>query len=63
MSMDDFDDVEDELFNDDFDDTETTLRRSGIRSCSQCHGTDLGYKVDGRFVIRTCRDCGNEMEE
>ncbi len=61
--MDDFDDVEEELFNDDFDDTDTVLR-TGVRQhmCPKCK-TSLDYRVEGRFVVRYCKTCDYEEED
>lgn len=52
-----------ELFNDDFDDTDTTLR-AGVRKhmCPKGHGS-LDYRVEGRFVVRSCAQCGYEEED
>lgn len=61
---DDYDEaVEEELFNDDFDDTDTTLR-AGVhkRVCPKCR-TSLDFRVEGRFVVRYCRACGYETED
>lgn len=57
------DDYEAELFNDDFDDSETTLK-AGVRTheCPKCK-ISLDYRVEGRFVIRTCSECGYEEED
>lgn len=61
---DDYDSSDDgELFNDDFDDNETTLK-TGVRrhECPNCK-VSLDYRVEGRFVIRTCPNCGYEEED
>ncbi len=62
---DDYDDAGDgeELFNNDFDDTDTTLR-TGVskRVCPECQKS-LDYRVEGRFVIRFCKDCKYEEED
>ncbi len=52
-----------ELFNDDFDDNETTLR-AGVRTheCPNCK-VSLDYRVEGRFVVRTCPECKYEEED
>ncbi len=59
---DDFEESE-ELFNDDFDDSETTLR-TGVqkRVCPKC-GKSLDFRVEGRFVVRYCASCGYEAED
>lgn len=62
--MDDFEgDDGEELFNDDFDDTDTVLR-AGVRKheCPNCK-IGLKYRVEGRFVIRFCDTCGHEEED
>lgn len=61
--MDDDYDSDVELFNDDFDDNETTLR-AGVRTheCPKCK-IGLNFRVEGRFVVRTCPDCGYEEED
>ncbi len=61
--MDDDFDSDVELFNDDFDDTDTTLR-AGVRTreCPKCK-ISLDYRVEGRFVIRVCKQCGHEEED
>ena len=62
--MDDFEETsEEELFNEDFDDKDTTLR-AGIkkRVCPKCQQS-LKYRVEGRFVVRYCPDCGHEEED
>ncbi len=63
MSDDYESDGEDELFNDDFDDTETTLR-AGVhkRVCPNCK-TSLDFRVEGRFVVRFCKTCDYETED
>lgn len=60
---DEFDDVEEELFNDDFDDTDTVLR-TGVQKhvCPNGHGS-LNFRVEGRFVVRFCKECGHEEED
>lgn len=61
---DDYDEGNDEeLFNDDFDDTDTTLR-AGVnrRICPKCK-TSLNFRVEGRFVVRFCTNCGFETED
>jgi hypothetical protein len=63
MHMDDFDDSDEELFNEDFDDDDTTLR-TGVRKhvCPNCD-TSLEYRVEGRFVVRYCKTCKYEEED
>ncbi len=61
---DDYDmDSDEELFNDDFDDNETTLR-TGVakRVCPECKKS-LEFRVEGRFVVRFCKACGYETED
>lgn len=60
---DEFDDDEEELFNDDFDDTDTVLR-TGVqkRTCPNGHG-GLDFRVEGRFVVRFCKECDYETED
>lgn len=52
-----------ELFNDDFDDSETTMA-TGVkrRVCPTCSKA-LDYRVEGRFVVRYCKACGHEEED
>lgn len=59
---DEFEETE-ELFNEDFDDSATTLR-AGVqkRTCPTC-GKSLKFRVEGRFVVRYCPDCGYETED
>ena len=60
---DEFDDVEEELFNDDFDDTDTVLRTGVAKHvCPKGHGS-LDFRVEGRFVVRYCKTCGFEEED
>ncbi len=61
---DDYEEISDEeLFNDDFDDTETTMR-AGVnkRVCPNCK-TSLLFRVEGRFVVRYCATCKYETED
>lgn len=59
---DDFDDASDEeLFNDDFDDTDTVLRGVKKRVCPE-HQRSLEYRVEGRFVVRYCPEKGCKYE-
>lgn len=60
---DEFDDSDEELFNDDFDDNDTTLR-AGVRQhvCPEC-GKSLDFRVEGRFVVRFCTSCKYEEED
>ncbi len=61
--MDDDFESDGELFDSDFDDTDTTLR-AGVRSheCPKCK-IGLDYRVEGRFVVRVCKECGYEEED
>jgi len=61
---DDYDSDSPELFNDDFDDSDTTLMKAGVRTheCPKCK-ISLDYRVEGRFVVRTCPQCGYEEED
>ncbi len=61
--MDDDSDDGEELFNDDFDDSDTTLR-AGVqkRTCPTCR-TSLDFRVEGRFVVRYCKTCTYETED
>ncbi|MGB0653524.1 MAG: hypothetical protein ACPGQL_10025 [Thermoplasmatota archaeon] len=65
MSDDDFDNDGDELFNDDFDDGGDTVLRAGVRKkvCPECQHNGFDYRVEGRFVVRVCRNCGAEFED
>lgn len=61
---DDYDESsDDELFNEDFDDNDTTLR-AGVhkRVCPDCK-ISLNFRVEGRFVVRYCTQCGYETED
>lgn len=61
--MDDDFDSDGDLFNDDFDDNETTLR-AGVRNheCPTCK-VGLDFRVEGRFVVRYCKTCKYEEED
>lgn len=61
--MDDDFDTDGELFNDDFDDNETTLK-AGVRTheCPNCK-IGLDFRVEGRFVVRFCKECDYEEED
>ncbi len=54
---------DDELFNDDSDDTDTTMR-AGVnkRVCPNCNKSLL-FRVEGRFVVRYCNTCSYETED
>lgn len=60
---DDGDDTAGELFNNDFDDAEPATQ-VGVRRrlCPKCNKS-MDYRVEGRFVIRNCPDCGHEEED
>jgi hypothetical protein len=51
-----------EAFNNDHDEL---LRpgSGGIKVCAECGSSQLNYRVEGRFVIRVCVECGHEMDE
>lgn len=57
-----FDGDDEELFNSDFDDHETTGRQGSSVLCPECE-LPLEYRVEGRFVVRVCKKCGFEREE
>lgn len=51
-----------EAFNDDHDDVLATTT-GGIKVCAECGSNQLDYRVEGRFVVRICKECGHEMDE
>lgn len=59
----DSDEGEEELFNSDFDDKETTLRPGVRKRVCPKDNVSLEYRVEGRFVVRFCKKCGYEEED